>query len=435
MLSSEIVISALPPQTERVFIAYSGGVDSHVLLHLATTSGIKSKITAVYVNHGLQNEANLWAQHCKEVSRALGLNFICLDVNAQKSNRQSPEEVARDARYTALKTLLAENDVLLVGQHREDQMESVLLQLFRGAGVKGLSGMPLLADFGLGVLCRPLLERAKQEIQHYAVDHGLSWIEDPSNKRDDFDRNYLRNTILPQLTQRWPSLDKTIARSARHCASVDRITQDLGNDLLSRLYQKEDRTLIISFLLELDINKQHLVIRQWFSYLQLRMPSEKILQRILSEVVLAKSSGNPEVQVGGYLIKRYRNKLYCLILRPKEDFAEQQWSVEQSFLKLNESQQLELVVSDTGILNSIWSDSTISVRYRKSAEKIRLPGREGRHTLKKLFQESGIPPWERNKIPLIYINNKLAVITGLWLSADFMSHKKGQCYQVSWAKI
>ena len=164
MLTPEIILSVIPSQTERVFIAYSGGIDSHVLLHLsASQNEIKSKITAVYVHHGLQKEADAWAKHCEDVSLALGVNFQSLKVNGKKAVGLSPEEVARDARYHALKSLLGNNDVLLVAQHREDQMETVLLQLFRGAGVQGLSAMPLSIAFGLGVMCRPFLDVSKSD--------------------------------------------------------------------------------------------------------------------------------------------------------------------------------------------------------------------------------------------------------------------------------
>lgn len=432
MLVSESIISVLPPQTERIFIAYSGGIDSHVLLHLSSTiTEIKSKITAVYVHHGLQEEASSWAKHCKSISFSLGVKFQSLQINAQKSARQSPEEVARDARYQVLKTLVGNNDILLLGQHRKDQLETVLLQLFRGAGVQGLSGMPGSAIFGQGIICRPFLDVSKEEIKVYAEDNGLRWTEDPSNKCNDFDRNFLRNKILPQLKQRWPAMDKTVARSARHCASSHKISQGLATTLLNTICDETDQTLIISKLLKLDINKQHLVIRQWLNNTQLRMPSEKMLESILGGVVGAKS-GNPEVQGCGYSIRRYRDKLYCLKEKVESKIASNKnWLAGSNQLELDNGQQLILVECSEGILKTLWQNYKISVRFREGAEKIRLPGRKGHHALKKLFQEKAIPPWERDSIPLIYLNDSLAVVTGLWISADFYSVQKDECYQVS----
>jgi tRNA(Ile)-lysidine synthase len=406
------------------------------LLHLAASSSeIKSKISAVYVNHGLQIEADQWENHCAAIALALNVDFQCLKVNAQKGSRQSPEEVARDMRYGALKTLLSKNEVLLVAQHREDQMETMLLQLFRGAGLAGLSGMPLSIAFGAGELCRPFLDSSKQVIKDYAVQHNLHWIEDPSNKDDRYDRNFLRNQILPLLKQRWPAIDKTVARSARHCANDHSLLQELASKLLDNISDKTDQTLNISQLLKLDSNKQHLVIRQWFSSRQLRMPSEKMLGKILNEVAVAKVCGMPEVRGKDYCIRRYRDKLFCL----KGSFqavelAEKKWQKGIEVIKLDDGQQVEIVEASDGISKLIWCNSDVSIRFRTGSEKIKLSGRNGRHSLKKLFQEKGIPHWERNSIPLVYINEKLAAVADLWISADFYTIEKGECYQFNWVK-
>jgi tRNA(Ile)-lysidine synthase len=432
MLTPESVISALPSITERIFIAYSGGIDSHVLLHLsASIDEIKSKITAVYVHHGLQQEADAWEKHCQLVCLDLGVTYKCLKVNAQKAIGQSPEEAARDARYHVLKSLLAKNDVLLLAQHREDQMETVLLQLFRGAGVQGLSGMPLIINFGLGVMCRPLLDVSKQDVQNYAERNSLDWIEDPSNKSDTFDRNFLRNQILPKLKQRWPALDKTISRSARHCASNHSVMQDLVQALLANLFDATDNTININQLLELDINKQYLVLRQWFASQNLRMPSENKLKRILTEVITAKVCGNPEVRGTDYCIRKYRNKLYCLTscLVDKE-LQEKNWPKEQKLLKLDDGKTLTITERTNGIAKKIWLEAQVTIKYRKGSEKIRLPGRKGHHTLKKLYQEKAIPPWLRHNIPLIYLNDELVAISDYWISADFYSRGNEICYQV-----
>ena len=235
MLNSEAILSALPSNTNKVFIGYSGGIDSHVLLHLcASISHLHSKITAVYINHGLQQEAKHWEKHCQSVCLALKVNFRCFNVNAKKEPGQSPEEAARDARYNSLIPLLEQHDQLLLAQHREDQLETVLLQLFRGSGVQGLAGMPSLIAFGKGEKCRPFLDIPKQAIIDYAVKHNLHWIEDPSNQCNDFDRNFLRNQILPQLKERWPSIDKTVARSSRLCTD----SYDLENELAQQFFEK-----------------------------------------------------------------------------------------------------------------------------------------------------------------------------------------------------
>ena len=433
MLTSKIIHSNLPAKTKRVFIAYSGGVDSHVLLHLASLDQeLKPRVTAVYVNHGLQAEANAWAEHCKKVSVDLGVQFKCLTVNAQKAAGQSQEEAARNARYKALKALLQECDVLLLAQHREDQMETVLLQLFRGAGVKGLSGMPTISDFGHGKMGRPFLDTSQQAINEYAKHCHLSWVEDTSNQCDDFDRNFLRNQILPQLKNRWPALDKTVSRSARHCASSQSLVQGLAHTLFEKIYDFSDETLIISKLLKLSLTEQQLLIREWFNHQQLRMPSEKMLQRVIDEVLNAKVSASPKIQGQGYCICRYRDKLFCL----KEEDSN---NIQTDHIWLTGVREialaggcLSIIDARQGISKLMWDKSEIEIKYRQGAEKIKLPGREGHHVLKKLFQEQAIPPWQRKAMPLIYLDNHLAAVGDLWISTDFFSDNNEECYQIVW---
>ena len=219
---------------QNIFIAYSGGIDSHVLLHLcASDAQLKAKLTAVYINHGLQAESESWGKHCEQVCNSLDVKFISLTANAQAAPGESPEEAARNARYAVLKPLLGADDVLLLAQHAEDQLETVLLQLFRGSGLKGLSGMPASMAFGQGKLVRPLLEVSKNDIIAYANAHNLKWIEDPSNQHRHFDRNFLRHDIIPLLKQRWPSLAVTVSRAAGHCANAQDLLGAIADDGLN----------------------------------------------------------------------------------------------------------------------------------------------------------------------------------------------------------
>ena len=438
MLTSDCVISVLPHPVERIFIAYSGGVDSHVLLHLCCSIvGFKSKITAVYIHHGLQQEADQWALHCQSTAFALGVDFQCLKVNAKRKSGESLEEVARDARYHALKPLLAKNDVLLLAQHGDDQLETVLLQLFRGAGVQGLSGMPHSIPFGAGLMCRPFLNTPKQQIDTYARQHKLAWVEDSSNQDNKFDRNYLRNTILPRLKQRWPAVAKTVSRSARHCASSHLLNQQLARELLSSIAEgdRANQTLNIPGLIELESHKQTLLIRQWFAEQQLRMPSEKVVEKVINEVCKAQRFANPEMRGKDYCLKRYRDTLYCLKSTVIDlELHDQIWFGRQMNLQLSDEQQLILSIADQGILKERWLSSLVEVRFRKGGEKIRLQGREGHHSLKKIYQELGVPPWERDGIPLIYLDGKLAVVVGVVVSADFFCEKNSECYQLQLQK-
>ena len=434
LLSPHSIESALDQCSNlgRIYIGYSGGVDSHVLLHLcAAITGLRERITAVYVHHGLQAEAEFWARHCEKTAKSLGIDFIVLRVNAVAGQGASPEEAARNARYTALKSLIGVNDALLVAQHRDDQLETVLLQLFRGSGLRGLSAMPETMAFGRGVLLRPLLNVSKLTIDAYAQAHKLKWVDDPSNLRHDYDRNFLRNAVLPLLKQRWPSCDKTVARSARHCADAQIVISTLAEELFHQVFNVADKTLCISQLRSYEITRQQLVIREWFQALNLKMPTQAFVDRLQSEVLSAREDSDPVLSGQGYCVRRYRDKLYCLKQVAPEIVRASIWSVGQTTIRVSDLQTLSCVPASAGISSKQWQNAAITIRARSGGEKIRLPGRKGHHALKKLFQEAGIPPWERETIPLVYLDDKLAAVGDLWVSAYFYSEKTQDCISLS----
>ncbi|NOQ63185.1 MAG: tRNA lysidine(34) synthetase TilS [Methyloprofundus sp.] len=402
-------------------IGYSGGVDSHVLLHLlADLNEFKGKITAVYIHHGLQDCADDWAEHCAQVAADLSVNFKVIHVNALAAKGQSPEEAARDARYQAFKEILTDQDVLLFAQHRNDQLETVLLQLFRGTGLKGLSGMPAAIAFAKGQLVRPLLEVNQQAILDYAQQHHLQWIEDPSNQSMQFDRNYLRHQVIPLIEQRWPSVDATVARVAKHSAEAQSLIAKTAQAQMLALYQAETQSLAIPALLQHEFLNQQWIIREWLAYLAKRMPTQKIMQAILNEVLLAQADANPVVQHDGDRIQRYRDALYLVPQQVKFDLQQVIiWQDKNSPLSLPNNQQLIAVEAQQGIAKHFWQQGRVEVRYRQGGEKIALFNRTGRHSLKKLYQEAGIAPWLRDAMPLLYIDDQLAAIAGYWVSADF----------------
>lgn len=440
-LSAHLIESVLAQQNkapERLFIGYSGGMDSHVLLHLCADSAIwRDKMTAVYIHHGLQSEASAWAEHCAVQARILGVKFLVLQVNAQAERGESPEEAARNARYNALKELInSNNDVLLIAQHQDDQLETVLLQLFRGSGLRGLSGIPEYNSFAQGSILRPLLHISKQDIHDYAHEQQLQWIEDPSNQNSHYDRNFLRLTIIPLLKQRWQSLDKTVARSAKHCAEAQYIVAAIADELFDPVFNETDKTLNITQLKTHKHTRQHLVIRHWFQYLGLKMPTQAFVERLLTEVVLAKPSSAPLLVGQSYGIRRYRDRLYCLPPIESEVLNDILWPTGQNTLTITNQQVLSYVPSSAGISSQRWRDAIVTVKARRGGERIRLPKRKRLHTLKKLFQEAGIPPWEREQIPLIYLDDKLAAIGDRWLSADFYSERDDEtCIRLCLTKL
>ncbi len=437
-LNSSFIASQLLPfyAKSNIIVGYSGGVDSHVLLHLlADLPEFKHKITAVYVHHGIQACADAWVVHCQNCSEILGVKFKVLRVDGQAAQGESPEEAARNARYQAFKDMLTADDVLLFAQHRNDQLETVLLQLFRGAGLKGLSGMPTQVLFAAGVLLRPLLDVSQEDIKQYALQHQLQWIEDPSNQDTQFDRNFLRQKVMPLLEQRWPSLDKTVARVASHCAEAQTILSANAKEQMLRLYNQQQQCLLISSLLQHDVLMQQQIVREWLGYLGMRMPSVKVMQAILQNILVARQEANPIVRHDGFDIQRYRDGLY--LVTPQVPFDASQvflWHDTSQPLCLNNNGLLQAYTAQQGIAIDLWQQGTVQIKYRQGREKIALAHRHGRHSFKKLFQEAGIAPWLRERIPVIYIDGKIAAIADFWVSKDFYGRVGEPCIKLTWHK-
>ena len=433
-LTFQAIAHLFPDDVNRIYLGYSGGIDSTVLLHLcATQAAIKPKLVAVYVNHGLQLQADAWGEHCRQQAKILGIEFLKLTVDAKASTGESPEAAARQARYRALQQLPKTDDLMLFAQHREDQMETLLLQLFRGAGIKGLAAMPLFTTFGEGRLLRPLLDIGKSDIQNYASQQSLSWVEDPSNQSSDFDRNFLRNQITPLLKQRWPSLDKTVARSARHCGEAMLHLDACNAQLMADRFDPNQRSLAIGNLNELSELQIGWLLRQWFSELGLKPPSHALLHALKTQLIEARSDANPMLRKQGCVFGKYRQTLYCLSeqrLLPLADSCI--WPAGQTHLYLPNGYVSNRIPACSGIDKSLWENARVDLRPRSGSEKLKLPNRAGQHSLKKLFQEAGIPPWERETRPLIYLNERLAGVAGLWVAEWAFSNTPGNCYQVTW---
>lgn len=428
------IAASISQQAHRLIVGYSGGVDSQVLLHLcAVEPDLAGRMLAVYVHHGLQAVADDWERHCAEQAACLGVAFRSIKVDAQPRNGESPEAAARRARYAALQPLLDEGDALLLAQHREDQMETLLLQLFRGAGVQGLAAMPVVAPFGRGVMLRPLLDVGKQAILDYAQLHGLSWVDDPSNRDSDFDRNFLRHQIVPLLKQRWPALDRTVARSASLCGEAQLLVKSWAAEALTRLVEPGGQALLLDSLRLYSAAQRHGLLREWLADQGLQPPSRAVLDTIESQFVAARDDAEPQIELQGWILKKYRNRLYCLGPDAFSALAgEQVWSNGLATVTLVNGGLVSRIDSEAGIAQSLWHTSDVVLRPRTGGERFKLPGRDGRHELKKLYQEAGIPPWERRARPLLYLNGRLAAVPGLWVDEWACAEQSEACYRLNW---
>lgn len=397
-----------------IWVAYSGGCDSHALLHSLATlrPTISSEIKAIHINHGLSHLANEWEAHCLKICEGLSIPYTAIKVDASAANK-SPEEAARNARYAEWKTLVKKDEVIMLAHHQDDQAETVLLQLLRGSGVKGLAAMPAQQVFSQGLLCRPMLGFSREEIVAYSVQNNLNWIDDPSNFDTDFDRNFLRHDVVPLLETRWPALKKTLSRTAMHTAEADQLLTELAEQDWIKVKNKSQ--IQISALCELDEKRQRNVIRYWLAKIcHLSLPDTVHLQRILDEVLTAAEDATPEVIWRGGEVRRYQGLLYAQEQLIKLDSqAEYTWPDITKPLVI--SKEMTLTISSSlgeGLSQSKLEKAELLVKFRQGGESCRPAGRGQTHQLKKLFQEWQVPPWQRASIPLIYVNGEIAEVLG-----------------------
>jgi tRNA(Ile)-lysidine synthase len=409
---------------EQLFLGFSGGLDSTVLLHLlAAEPSIKGRIIAVHINHGLSPNAHNWQNHCQKHCDDLHIPLIIKQVHL--TGRANLEERARRARYTVFQSLVLDNMVLLTAHHRDDQAETLLLQLFRGAGVDGLSAMAEVKKIGRGELFRPLLHCPRERLEQYATTQQLSWITDESNFNNDFSRNFLRNEIIPLLQTRWPVITGNLARTARHCQEARNLLQELAvSD--SPLINHSITTLCVSPLQSLSTARIRNVLRTWLHANSVVMPNTEIINRLISEVILAREDATPKLLWGNYSVSRYQHTLYLHDVPEYTKPSSLDWKTfPQSLILPSALGELNAVASTTGLVLPM--SSTVQVRFRGGGEVFVWHGQT--KTLKKLFQQWKIPVWQRDKTPLVYVNGELACVVGYAIS-DFF-YADGDSYQIT----
>ena len=420
------------PESGCFWVAYSGGVDSHVLLHAlsAVRESLPGKLGAVHVDHTLHPDSGNWSDHCRSVCANLMIPFQLLPVDARAAPGTSPEAAARDARYRVIAEWLPPGDVLLSAHHQDDQAETLLLQLMRGSGPRGLASMPIRVPLGRGSLLRPLLSVTRSVLLDYAQSQGLQWIEDPSNTDTGIDRNFLRHLILPVLRQRWPSASASITRCTGLCAESSALMDMLAADDLLGFPETPARTLPIPALRALPVVRQRNLLRFWLRRQGVRPPSHRVLERVEREVLKSRTDASPRVVWGGVEIRRYRDLIHLLPVLPVPDPGyRMDWSLDKP-LRLPAAGGI--LTARPGIGNGLKAGASVQVRYRQGGEICRPSGRNHHHALKKLYQERGIPPWERERIPLIYVDRKLAAVAGLWICEPFQARAGEAGMEIDW---
>ena len=402
------------------YVGFSGGIDSTALLLALSKLADHHKIdiTACHLDHDLQDGSAGWANHCQKVCRQLGLKFKTDRLSIKTDSNQGPEASARQARHDWFQRALPAGATLFIGHHQHDQAETVLLNLFRGAGNLGLSGIPFTRQRGDLTIVRPLLEVPKQRLSDYVNRHGLSWIEDPSNQDTRFRRNLVRQQILPMLEQTWPAIRSVLARNARQQAQTQTLLQELGREDLNRCqlilvanYLGGGASLALRELGKLSEARQINCLRFWIAEQGCQPLSDQRLTQIRQQLVLSETERWPDLVWSGIGFYRHRDRLYveqAFSAGPEDRHG---WLLDRPFQIEQRGLRLSMVTTNK-LLPSVRLPERAEVGFRRGGERCRLPGRRHSHSLKKLFQELDIPSWQRDRVPLVYVRGEIGAIVG-----------------------
>lgn len=423
------------PHAKRIWVAYSGGMDSSVLLHLIylNKNKLNQEINVVYVNHGLQKKSIEWGKFCEKQSEQYGLAFTQLDIEGAVPNGVSIEAWAREQRYALIAGLMEEDDFLFTGHHQDDQVETFFLQALRGGGPKGLAAMPQCKNFGGGIHARPLLGFKRSQLLFYANENDLCWHEDVSNTDKKYDRNYLRKNILPEIEQRWPAYRETTQRLISHQQDCALLLQEIGlEDLKFALYQ-DTSNLQLEALKALSIPRQKNIIFTWLKELQLESPGSRHIDQIVSDLINSENENSPCVNWKDVEVRRYRQLLYASKAMSRNiEKKEYNWNLTQTLTIMDEVLIAKPNVG-SGISQEKIKNSEIVIRYRQGGEKIQPHNKAHSISVKQLFQERGVLPWLRDRFPLIYVDDKLAVIPGLCVDKNYSADKEESAFLIEWS--
>lgn len=399
-----------PSGKSRLILAYSGGLDSQVLLHLLAPlcQDLNLPLTAVHVHHGLNAKADQWAAFCQAQCQLRQVDFSLRYVKLAQAH--NIEQQARTLRYQVLAEFVSTPETVLVtAHHADDQLETLLLALKRGAGLTGLASIPAVRSFAAGKLLRPLLTLSRQQLQDYAVAAQLTWIEDDSNQNIAFDRNFLRQQVTPILKQRWPTLLQTVGRSTQHLQQALALANFYTDDAIAKCV--DNNRINLQVLSDYHPLQQDLVLRRWLNQAGLN-PETQWLNTLKQQVIHAKADAMPLLQLGTRQIRRYQQWLYCLAELPEivlntkitlkvgEDW---QWPGLGQFCWYQAPTNNALPVS------GINSEFTLALGLLSSRFKpTGCPGKP----LKQWFKLWQVPPWQRSRVPLLFNNGELQLVAG-----------------------
>jgi tRNA(Ile)-lysidine synthase len=397
----------------RCCLALSGGIDSMVLLDALARLRDEApgfELRAVHVDHGLTTGSQSWGLAARQAAESRAVPFEVRRIAIDPGLPGGLEAAARNARRAALADGLADGEVLATAHHADDQLETLLLALVRGAGLAGLAGMGRITPLGRGWHWRPLLELYRAELLEIAQARAIDWCEDPTNRDLGRDRNYLRHAILPPLRARWPKVASAAVRSARHVAVAADLIDALAMEDLRRcsVHSRPD----VGLLATLDAERRLNLLRFWLRLHGLRMPSERRLHAIDTDLLTAAPDRNPVIDFeGDVTLRRYRGRLYVVrdnVAAAREERIE--WRPDAPLALPGDSGELALVAQATGTLDRGQLPARLEVRFRIHGERVQLSGRANATSLGELLRELHVLPWMRDAVPLLFAGETLIAI-------------------------
>jgi len=398
-------------EIKSFLIAYSGGCDSSVLLH--TMNLLKDKfqlnIRVAHINHNLTKESEAFAIHCKNICHKYNLEFINIDIYLDKSS--NIEEQLRNKRYNALTEIAYQNEYILTGHHFDDQIETFFLRLMRGSSNKGLSCMSLFNNINNKIIARPLLNINKKDIEDYQKRNQLSFLNDTTNNSNKFDRNFIRNEIIPKLKSRWSSLNNVMKSNIEHQKINSIILDDIIIDKLNHIYDSSSKKLSLVKLKQENNFIQSEIIHKWFSLETNILLNHYQISEILNTIINTDKDSTPEFTFHSFSIRKYQGFLYLINkLSNKDIHKSKKWDLSDD-LKFNELIIKISKLKELGIYDFLHINQPVIVRRREGGEKILLNSKF-HQKLKKIFQSKNIPIWERDSYAFIFVKEELIAAYG-----------------------
>jgi tRNA(Ile)-lysidine synthase len=419
-------------QSIPIIVGYSGGLDSSVLLHACHQLQQQhqfNQLSAVHINHGLQSQNDAWQQHCEESCLNYAIQLHRKKFNLAEQGDKS-ENAARQARYQVFSELLNTPKILLLAHHLDDQVETMLFRMIRGTGVHGLSGIPQTRALANGWIARPLLHSSREQLQRYAQKHQLDWVEDPSNLKSDYSRNYLRNQVLPSIQSKWPQYSHSFQQLSELALDQVQILDEVAEQDLNNIKQVTQGLCLEGFN-QLSTPRRKNLLHFWVKLISGRSPSSGEINQAIMQLQQS-SSHSIKIRLASGWLRCYQKQLYfCAHDEPSKLSESSIWEDFNQLKSLENGVSLvfkSIFVEENQSTLSIrppQQGEVVSVRARSGGEIAKPVGRRHQTELKKIFQERAVPTWQREWLPLIYYGDKLAAVPGVFVDQAFAAEQAG----------